>query len=113
MRMQAIRRSISSKFMLAVLATTCAALLVSGASMLAYDIQVFRNTWVNDLETQSAILARISVATLEFADNKVARENLTQLQARSSVLAAAIYTPDGAVFASYLRDPASGRTLPP
>jgi signal transduction histidine kinase/CheY-like chemotaxis protein len=100
----AIKRSISRKFMLAVLATTCTALLVSGAAMLIYDIQTYRTTWVNDLTTQSDILAKISLPALEFNDPKAARENLAQLKARPGIFAAAIYAPDGTVFATYSRD---------
>jgi signal transduction histidine kinase/DNA-binding response OmpR family regulator len=97
----AIKRSVSRKFMLAVLATTLAALVVSAAAMLAYDIEVFRSSWVNDLRTQSDILAQISLPALEFNDTKVARENLEQMKARPNILQAAIYGPDKALFAMY------------
>jgi signal transduction histidine kinase/DNA-binding response OmpR family regulator len=97
----AIKRSISRKFMLAVLATTCAALLVSAVAMLAYDIQNYRTTWVNDLTTQADILAQASMPALEFNDPKVAQENLAQLKARPNIFASAIYASDGALFATY------------
>lgn len=100
----AIRRSISRKFMLAVLVTTCSALLVSGAAMLLLDIQTFRTAWVADLTTQSNILARVSMPALEFNDQKVAKENLEQLKARPNILAAAVYAHDGTLFATYSND---------
>jgi signal transduction histidine kinase/DNA-binding response OmpR family regulator len=96
-----IKRSISRKFMLAVLATTCSALVVSGVAMLVIDVQTYRTTWVNDLTTQSNILAQVSMPALEFNDPKVAQENLVQLKARPNIVAAAIYAADGTSFATY------------
>ncbi len=97
----AVKFPISRKFMLAMLGTTLVALLVSGGAMLAYDIQSFKTFWVNDLKAQSNILAQISLPALEFNDRKVATENLEQLRARPTIVAAAIYAPDGSLFAKY------------
>ncbi|MEN3366302.1 MAG: hypothetical protein V7606_3576 [Burkholderiales bacterium] len=97
----AIRRSISRKLMLVVLATTFMALLVSATSMLIYNIRDYRTSWVNDLTTQADIMGRVSAPALEFNDPKVAQENLEQLRARPRILAAAIYLPDGKLFATY------------
>ncbi len=100
----AIKRSISRKFMLAVLATTFLALLIAGIANFAYDLQNYRTALVNDLTTQSDIVAKISKTALEFNDPKAARENLQQLQARPMILAAAIYAADGTLFATYSSD---------
>jgi signal transduction histidine kinase/CheY-like chemotaxis protein len=108
----AVRRSISRKFMLAVLATTCAALLVAGGAMLAVDVQTYRHTWVNDLNTQSDILAKVSTPALEFNDPKVARENLEQLKSRPNIVQAAIFGSDGALFVSYTGPGATAAELP-
>jgi signal transduction histidine kinase/DNA-binding response OmpR family regulator len=110
---KAIKRSISNKFMLAVLATTCAALLVCAAAMLALDIHDFRATWVNDLRTQANILAQVSMPALEFNDPKAARENLKQLKARPIILSAAIYTQDGTLFAAHHNGEPESAKLPP
>ncbi|SNS91568.1 His Kinase A (phospho-acceptor) domain-containing protein [Noviherbaspirillum humi] len=106
--MRSIRRSISRKLMLVVLATTFMALLVSALAMLAYDIRDYRRSWVNDLTTQANILAGVSLPALEFNDPRVARENLEQLKARPGILAAAIYNQDGELFASYVADRSAG-----
>uniref|UniRef100_UPI002FDF470F response regulator n=1 Tax=Noviherbaspirillum sp. TaxID=1926288 RepID=UPI002FDF470F len=108
----AVKRSISRKFMLAVLATTSAALLVAGAAMLAFDIREYQSTWVNDLTTQSDILAQVSLPALEFNDPEVANENLDQLKVRDRIFAAAIYRPDGTLFATYSKDTASPFRFP-
>jgi signal transduction histidine kinase/DNA-binding response OmpR family regulator len=98
-----IKRPIAQKFMLAVLLTTFSALLFAGLGMLAYDIQSFEDTWVNDLKAQSSIVAGISIPAMEFNDPKTAQENLEQLKARPAITAAALYTPNGALFATYVR----------
>jgi signal transduction histidine kinase/DNA-binding response OmpR family regulator len=101
-----VRRSISTKFMLAVLATTFTALLATAAAVLVLDIQGFRDSAVNDLSTQADILAKVSTPALEFGDSAVARENLAQLRARPGVTAAALYAADGSRFATYAVDEA-------
>ncbi|WP_460826483.1 hybrid sensor histidine kinase/response regulator, partial [Massilia terrae] len=106
------RRSVSAKFMLAVLATTFIALLASGAAVLGLDIKTFRASAVNDLTTQAGILAKVSTPALEFGDRAVARDNLAQLRTRPGIAAAALYAPNGALFASYARDGAAP-ALPP
>jgi signal transduction histidine kinase/response regulator RpfG family c-di-GMP phosphodiesterase len=107
-----VRRSISKKFMLAVLVTTFSALAATATAILLLDIQAFRTASVNDLTTQSNILAKISVPALEFNDHKVAQENLAQLQSRRGVTAAAIYAPDGSRFATYVREGGSDVVVP-
>jgi signal transduction histidine kinase/DNA-binding response OmpR family regulator len=107
-----VRRSISKKFMLAVLATTFSALFATALAMLALDIQAFRTSAVNDLATQADILAKISLPALEFNDSKVAQENLAQLRSRSNLIAAAIYRADGSRFATYTRDGAAAAAVP-
>jgi signal transduction histidine kinase/DNA-binding response OmpR family regulator len=107
-----IRRSISKKFMLAVLATTFSALFATAAAMLLLDIQAFRANAVNDLATQADIIAKISIPALEFNDTKVAQENLAQLRSRRNFTAAAIYRADGSQFAGYTRDDASPAAIP-
>jgi signal transduction histidine kinase/DNA-binding response OmpR family regulator len=109
--MVALRRSISHKFVLAVLATTLTALLVACAAMLVLDIRNYQTSWVDDLKAQSDILAQASTPALEFNDAKVAGENLMQLRVRPSIFGAAIYRPDGSAFAQYARTPADARPL--
>ena len=99
----AIRRSVSRKFMLAVLLTTTVALAVAGAALLLYDLQSFRTVNANDVTTLANILAQVSTPALEFNDAKVAQENLAQLRTRPGVRSAALYGPDGHVFARYDR----------
>ncbi|MGV3741877.1 MAG: ATP-binding protein [Burkholderiaceae bacterium] len=96
------RHSVSVKLMLVVLTTTLIALLAASAAMLAYEYKRFQTVRTNDLFTQAEILAMVSVPALEFNDRRAATENLEQLRLRKNVLAAAIYLPDGRLYARYL-----------
>ncbi|MGH8179104.1 MAG: hybrid sensor histidine kinase/response regulator [Steroidobacter sp.] len=98
---QTFRQSIAGKMMLVVLSTTLAALLVTGVTLVIYDARAYRDLWIQDLTTQADILARASAPALAFNDPKSAHENLALLRVRPAILAGAIYTPDGAVFAEY------------
>ena len=96
-----IRRSISRKFMVAVMATTFTAVFVSGLANLAYDINDFRTSVLEELSSQADILAQVSTAALEFEDQPSAESTLARLVARPNVHAAAIYRADGSLFVSY------------
>ncbi len=96
-----LRRSISVKFMAAVMATTFVAVLVSGLANLAYDIHDFRGSAIRDLSSQADLLARVSTAALEFQDAASAQGLLNQFQVKPQIESAAIYGPDGRAFAAY------------
>jgi PAS domain S-box-containing protein len=98
-----VERSIRRKLTLVVLATTLAALLVTGVALAIYDLREYRETGINDLVTQAEILGRASVPALAFEDPKAAHENLQLLRAKPRISSAAIYNAKGRLFASYTR----------
>jgi PAS domain S-box-containing protein len=85
-----------------------AALFLACGSFAAYDLVTFRSTMAQHLSTQADIIARQSTASLVFKDPDSARTTLEALTAEPHVTSAAIYTPDGALFASYARTGAPG-----
>ena len=93
-----------------VLLTTALAIGLAGLAMLTYDLLVYRASWASDLSTQAAILALSTAPALEFDDHDLARRNVSALQVRREVLAAAVYTAGGELYASYAR---GGADLPP
>lgn len=103
------RESIRRKLLVLVLVTTASALLISGASMLLFDLQGFRQSWVDDLTAQAEILGLAAAPALEFEDPRAAREYLASLRAKPGITGAAIYTAKGALFASYAATGASGQ----
>lgn len=94
-------RSIRTKLVSAVMATTLAALLVSIAIIIGYDLRSYHRTLVNDLATQAELVGHMTSAALSFDDPRLANENLALLRTRPQVRAAAIYDANGDLFASY------------
>jgi len=109
--MLAAARSVRYKLLLVVVATTLTALVVAGVALVYYDVRAYQRSWVEDLMTQADILGRASAPALTFRDPKAASENLSVLQARPQITAAAIYAPNGAIFAKYPAEDAT-TTLP-
>jgi len=99
--MAAPRQSISRKVLLVKLATTLVALLLAIAAMVAYDLRLYREGWINDLNTQAELLGQMTAPALSFDDAKAARENLALLRYRPRILAAAIYDARGRLFATF------------
>lgn len=97
------RRSLRAKIIGIVLVTAFAALLVSSAALLTYEIDTYRDFLIMDVTTQADILARTSAPALAFNDPEAAAATLGLLDSRPGFIQAAIYTPDGSVFASYTR----------
>jgi signal transduction histidine kinase/DNA-binding response OmpR family regulator len=108
----AVRQSISRKLVLGVLLTTLTALLVACTTMLVLDIRNYQSGWANDLQAQADILARVTQPALEFNDSKVAQENLLQLRAKQPIAGAAVYRPDGSMFAYYAKGQEDVAKLP-
>ncbi|HEX5419579.1 MAG TPA: histidine kinase dimerization/phospho-acceptor domain-containing protein, partial [Gammaproteobacteria bacterium] len=98
-----IRRSVRYKIMAVILATTLAALLVSMIALVTYEARSYRQFLVSDARTQADILARTSLPALQFNDPDSAAANLSLLDNRTNVIAAAIYTAKGSIFAKYIR----------
>jgi signal transduction histidine kinase len=101
--LSAVRRSLRTKLVIIVLVTTLAALLVSTAVLLWYEIDYYRGFLVTDATTQADLLARVSAPALAFDDPQTAETNLALLSNRPGIQAAAIYTAEGALFATYSR----------
>lgn len=99
-----INRSVRYKIVAVILATTLAALLVSTAALLTYEARNYRQFLISDATTQADILARTTTPALEFNDPETAADNLSLLDNRTNVIAAAIYTADGTLFAKYVRE---------
>jgi len=102
------RRSVHWKLTAATLITTALALFAAGGAMFEHDLRVYRESWVSDLATQAAILALATAPAIAFDDKEGAERNLNSLSARPAVLAAAIYMPNGHIYASY----GSGESAP-
>ncbi len=101
--LESIRHSVRRKVILLVLVSTAAALAMSALGLVAYDLRDYEHQWTNDLNTQAEVLARASAPALTFDDHTTGANDLKVMKVRPRVLAAAIYTRDGALFATYTK----------
>lgn len=99
--LSAANSSVRAKLLIVVLTTATLALLLSGTAMVAYQLRDFRSTWVDDLSAQADIVGLAAAPALQFADPAAANEYLSLLKAAPSIGSAAIYAPNGTLFASY------------
>ncbi len=93
--------SIKRKLMLVTMLTSTLALLLASVSFVAYDLLAFRRQMSADLLTQAEVIGSNSTAALSFFDGSTATVILSGLRAKDSIVAAALYTPDGRLFAHY------------
>ena len=105
-------RSVRHRLWQMVLVANLFTLIVAGGALLYHDLLDNRSKTAAELSTLAGILSQGSALALEFDDPKVANENLAQLRANPSIVAGAIYTAQGALFASYLRGPAPANDIP-
>lgn len=99
--LSAATSSVRRKLLFVVLATATFALVISGASMVIYELKNFRDTWVNDLAAQAEVVGLAAAPALQFEDPAAAHDYLALLQAKPNITSAAIYTATGTLFASY------------
>jgi len=105
-------RSVRHKLLLMVLAANFCTLVAAGSALLYHDLMEDRQKTVSALTTLSNILGQGSVTALEFDDPKTANESLGLLRADPNIIAAAIYTAKGALFAEYVRDKGQANVIP-
>src|SRR3981081_2139108 len=95
--------SITTKLTRMNMLVSAAALLIACAAFVAYDLVSFRESMAHNLAIQAQIAGSNSVSALLFNDPPSAENPLAALQAAPNIISAAIYTPDGATFATYSR----------
>lgn len=105
-RTKNIRRSLILMFLL----TTGIVVVLTTAAFSVYEFVTARQLAARNLSTLAQVIATNSAAALAFDDPNGARTVLAAVKAEPHVTAAALYSPDGKLFASYPRDAVS---LPP
>jgi methyl-accepting chemotaxis protein len=104
--------SIKRKLTLLVMLTTTVALLVAAVQFILNDLRDYRRRSVNDLTLLARILGENCTSALEFEDKETAGKILSALQVKPNVLAAAVYSKDGKLFAPYLAAGQPGDKIP-
>ena len=105
--------SIRHKLTRIIMATTCAALLLTSTAYIAYDFYTFRRSQIRDLSTLAQIVGSNSTAALIFNDSNSAREVLAALAAKPHIVSARIFDRAGRVFVTYFREDTAGPPVPP
>lgn len=105
-------RSIRFKLFASLLLTTIFALALSGLLIVWNDLRDYHSRLREDLKTQANLLGLASAPALQFNDRKLAEESLAVLRARPQIVAAALYSANGALFASYTAPEHAGHQLP-
>jgi signal transduction histidine kinase len=86
------------------------ALLVAGVALSLYDVVAFRTALLETQSVQARIVGSNTITALTFDDPMAAERTLGALRAEPRVEGAALYRPDGGLFASYVRDLARGQS---
>jgi signal transduction histidine kinase/ActR/RegA family two-component response regulator len=94
-------RSLRNKLLGVIALVMLPAVLVSIATIVAYDLHIYEQTISDDMTTQAELLGHMSAPALSFDDERLARENLALLRLRPKVNAGAIYDAKGRLFARY------------
>lgn len=95
--------SLKRKQTLIIMLTTSVALLLACAVFTTYEVITFRTSMVRNLSTLAEIVGNNTAAALDFNDPKAAAETLSALKAEPNIVAACIYSKEGAAFARYDR----------
>jgi PAS domain S-box-containing protein len=102
--------SVRGQLLRVVLLTTGLALVTMTAALLYRDLREYRQTQATALGTEAGIIAQVIAPSMAMDEQDAAGKNLAALREKPEVLSAALYSADGELYASYVRD---GAQLPP
>jgi signal transduction histidine kinase len=103
--------AIQKKLILIVMVTNIVAMLFMCTAIFVHDVIVFRRATLRNLSTLADIVGSNTTAALAFDDRDAARETIEALAVQGHVLAAAVYSRHGELFARYVR-PGAVEPLP-
>jgi signal transduction histidine kinase len=95
------KSSIKRKVMTVIMLASVTVLLVTVVAFVTYDVLRFRQSIVQNLTSESRLIAENSAAALAFNDQDDALNVLSSLRSEPNITAAAIYDNRGRVFVKY------------
>jgi signal transduction histidine kinase len=104
---------IGRKLSLIIMLTSFVALLLASTAFFFYEMSSYRGDMAQGLTTLSEIISSNSTAALVFNDGQAATEILSALEADQKVCTARLYSTDGDVFCTYLREGAEAQVAIP
>ncbi|HEV7610614.1 MAG TPA: ATP-binding protein [Steroidobacteraceae bacterium] len=84
--------------------TTGLAIIVASILLLTRDLTVYRQSWAADLANQASIISYATGPAMAFDDYAAATRYLSALKGRPRVLQAALYSANGSLYASYVKE---------
>jgi len=93
---------IRGKLISITLITSVIGLLLAGIGLIIYDKKTTQQYMATELTVIAQIMADRSTAAMAFADKTLAKENLSALKARKSIVSACIYDSSSELFATYM-----------
>ncbi len=109
--LQRCRLSIVWKIVIVSLLSSTLALMIASATIVLYDVAQYRHKSTSHALSVAKITASNVAAAVTFSDEKACADVLSSLNTIREVVAAAVYTPDGKLFAYYVRPSVSPDTL--
>lgn len=104
--------SIKQKLTAITVGASSVVLILAGIAITAHHHFSSKTAMTRDITALSQVIGANSSAALVFSDPDSASKTLDALRAKRGVIAAVIYTKEGDVFATYLRDPSDARQAP-
>ena len=95
--------SIKKKLTIATATVTVVVLVLASIGFITYDTRSFREGMIRELTTFGQVIGNNASAALVFQDEGSAKEILSALNAKTHIVTAALYEPDGKVLALYHR----------
>ena len=99
------------KLTLIIMLTCVVAVLAGCMAFVGYDVYLFRQAEISELEAQAKIIGAASGAAVVQRDAQAVQQALEALRGKEQIRAAAIYANDGTPIGQYLK-PSSGETIP-
>src|SRR5688572_29847175 len=93
--------SIQRKLTSAIMLTSVTVMLLTGAAFVSYELITFNRWLTNYVGTLGAIIADNSSSALLFEDKPAAEEILSTISVEPHIVAVAIYSTNGQLFASW------------
>jgi signal transduction histidine kinase/ActR/RegA family two-component response regulator len=107
-----IALSVRAKLLALLMATSGAAVILASGAIYVYDSRNMLRVMSEDLGSLADVAGANSVAAMAFGDVAASNEILAALSLKPGVVAAALYTKDGNLFASFRRRDAAGERIP-
>jgi PAS domain S-box-containing protein len=101
-----VLRNMTIKYkLISIIMLTCiTALLLAGGAFIGWEQKALRNSMLQNVSTQTEMIAENCKAALAFQDTEDAKETLTALHVEPSIVFGCVYAKDNKLFATYYRD---------